>query len=59
MGKEDKFWVWVIALSLLFLFVLPLSLYTVASWKDIRMAELGFQKSTIQGYNYTVYQKAK
>ncbi len=56
---ERNFWVklW---LSVMILFVvLVLGLMGIYNYKVIRMAELGFQETTVQGSACTVFQKVE
>ena len=57
MDSERKFWLWIVSLIVGGCLVLGLGAYYISMEKDVAMAELGFQRTTIVGHGPTIYQK--
>lgn len=54
---EEKFWLRLCQSAMVLLIVLVLGLMGIYNYKVIRLAELGFQETTIVGNQCTVFQK--
>ena len=59
MGSKDKATCWMVGVAALFLTVLILGCYGLSIYESVKMAALGYQKTTLVGSRDSEYQKAK
>ena len=53
--NEEKFYLWIIGI----LGAAALAIYLVYSYKDLKMAEMGFQQTMVTGSSTSLYQKVQ